>query len=53
MAEPPKKSDTCIYRNDSANFPTFKVNVQAPIKNAATSPPKDQPKATAEKPQGA
>ena len=53
MAEPPKKSDTYLYRNDSVNFPTFKVNIQAPTKNATTSPPKVQTKATAEKPKGA
>jgi hypothetical protein len=53
MAEPPKKPTTSTYRHDSANFPTFKVNVPAPTKSAAVSPPKVQAPAPAAKPKGA
>jgi hypothetical protein len=53
MAEPPKKSTARPhFVGDSANFPTFKVNVQAPTKNAATSTPKAQTQAPAENPKG-
>jgi hypothetical protein len=53
MGEPPKKPTTRPYFvGDSANFPTFNVNVPAPTKGAATSLPKAQAQAPAEKPKG-
>jgi hypothetical protein len=59
MAETPKKPITRPYFVDetvsinSANFPTFKVNVPAPTKSAATSPPEAQAPAPGVKPKGA
>jgi len=58
MAETPKKPTTRPYfvgdtvGSDSANFPIFKVNVPAPTRSAATSPPKAQAQAPAAKPKG-
>jgi hypothetical protein len=53
MAETPKRPVTRPSLGmDSANFPTFKVNVPAPTKSAATSPPKAQAPAPAAKPKG-
>ncbi len=51
MAEPPKNPTARPSLGmDSANFPTFRVNVPAATKSAATSPPKAQ--APAAKPKG-
>jgi len=44
MADPPKKKPSTYqsFRMDSADFPTFKVNVPALAKSVAASPPKAQ-----------
>jgi hypothetical protein len=58
MAELPKKDPTRphivgdVVRNDSANFPTFKVNVPAPSRSVASPLPKAQGEAPAAKPKG-
>jgi len=58
MAEPPKRDATRpnfvgdTFRHDSANFPTFKVNVPAPTRPAAAATPKAQAQAPAAKPKG-
>jgi hypothetical protein len=54
MAELPKAPTTRPSLGmDSANFPTFKVNVPAPTKSAATATPKAaQAQAPAAKPKG-
>jgi hypothetical protein len=51
MAEPPKKPITRPhFVGDSANFPTFKINVPAPTRAAGTSPPKAPAQAPMAKP---
>jgi|HubBroStandDraft_3_1064219.scaffolds.fasta_scaffold1927843_2 hypothetical protein len=53
MAEPPKRPTARPHLGmDSANFPTFKVNVPAPTKSAAAAPPKAQAQAPVAKPKG-
>jgi hypothetical protein len=53
IATRPKKPDTGPhFAGDSANFPTFNVNVPAPTKGTATSSPKDRAQAPAGKPKG-
>ena len=53
MAEPPKQpAPRPYFIGDSANFPTFKVNVPAPTKSAAAAPPKALAPAPAAKPKG-
>jgi len=53
MAETPKRPSRAQgIGMDSANFPTFKVNVPAPTKGAASSLPKAHTQAPAAKPMG-
>ena len=53
MAEPPKNPPPSrAFVGDSANFPTFKVNVAAPAKSAPSSPSKAQAPAPLAKSKG-